>query len=619
MTGRRAALRRMGALVLAFGAVHRAWGAAIVGVRVWPAADYTRVTLESDQVLSARHQLLQNPPRLLIDLDGLTLDSGLRELVGKVQPDDPYIAGVRVGQNTPRVVRLVLDLKQPVSPQQFALEPVAAYQHRLVFDLYPTQEHDPLLALIRDKEAADQRAAQSVRDALGELIARVDRPLPPPGAPPLEAAPAASAPVQTKAPPPPPSAEEQRRIDRLVIVALDPGHGGEDPGAVGPAGTREKDVVLQIALQLRDRLNAMPNMRVMMTRDGDYFVPLHERVRKARRVQADLFVSIHADAFMRREARGASVYALSQGGASSTAARWMAQRENAADLVGGINIAAVNDRQVMQAMLDMSTAAQIKDSLKLGNEVLGPLGRVGRLHKRQVEQAGFAVLKAPDIPSILVETAFISNPEEEQRLRDPDYQAQLVEALATGIRRYFARNPPLARHRSCEDAAHRLALDDRRQRADGAGRGRGRTRRARNGRAPAGHRRPARTSCWPPTATCSPHREPGLDGRADEGLLRPLLLPGAGPHRRPALCRDGVRRQRRARRGAADRANLHWLAAQGRRAGADRQHARADAGGDPGAEDHRARRTGALPRAGRGAGQRPGAGRVLTRPRRPSP
>ncbi len=447
MSSRRTALQRMGALALSFGAMHRAWGAAIVGVRIWPAEDYTRVTLESDQALQARHQLLQNPPRLLIDIDGLALDSALRELVGKVRPDDPYIAGVRVGQNAPRVVRLVLDLKQPVAPQQFALEPVAAYKHRLVFDLYPTQEHDPLLALVREKEAADQQAARSVRDALGELIARVDRPLPP--APP-PALPAASAPVQTKAPPPPPepaSDEEQRRVDRLIIVALDPGHGGEDPGAIGPAGTKEKDVVLQIALQLRDRLNALPNVRVMMTREADFFVPLHERVRKARRVQADLFVSIHADAFMRSEARGASVYALSQDGASSTAARWLAQRENAADLVGGINVVAVRDRQVMQAMLDMSTAAQIKDSLRLGTEVLAPLGRVGRLHKRRVEQAGFAVLKAPDVPSILVETAFISNPEEEQRLRDPDYQAQLVEALAIGIRRYFAKNPPLARQR----------------------------------------------------------------------------------------------------------------------------------------------------------------------------
>jgi N-acetylmuramoyl-L-alanine amidase len=446
----------MGSLVLLLGTADLAVGATIVAVRVWPADDYTRVTIESDQGLGARHQLVANPPRLVIDIDGLELNAALRELVGKVQSDDPYIGGVRVGQFAPRVVRLVIDLKQPVAPQQFTLEPVAAYRHRLVFDLYPTHEHDPLLALIREKESADQQAARSVSDALGELIARVDKgALQMPGAAPLpgvpgRAEPAASAPLQTRAPPPeppPPSPTMQARIDRLIIVALDPGHGGEDPGAIGPTGLREKDVVLQVALQLRDKLNAVPNMRVMMTREEDFFVPLHERVRKARRVQADLFVSIHADAFFKPEARGASVFALSQGGASSAAARWMAQRENAADLVGGINVAAVKDQQVMRAMLDMSTTAQIKDSLKLGNEVLGPLGRVGRLHKRNVEQAGFAVLKAPDVPSILVETAFISNPEEEARLRDPAYQAQLVEALATGIRRYFARNPPLARNR----------------------------------------------------------------------------------------------------------------------------------------------------------------------------
>jgi N-acetylmuramoyl-L-alanine amidase len=244
----------------------------------------------------------------------------------------------------------------------------------------------------------------------------------------------------------PPTPAEQRQVDRLVIVAIDAGHGGEDPGAVGPSGLREKDVVLAIALQLRDRLNAQPNMRVMMTRDGDYFVPLHERVRKARRVQADLFVSVHADAFFKPEARGASVFALSQNGASSAAARWMAQRENAADLVGGVNVA-VNDQHVLRAMLDMSTTAQIKDSLRLGQEVLGPLGEVGNLHKPRVEQAGFAVLKAPDVPSILVETAFISNPEEEGKLRDPRFQAQLVDALVLGITRYFAKNPPLARQR----------------------------------------------------------------------------------------------------------------------------------------------------------------------------
>jgi N-acetylmuramoyl-L-alanine amidase len=255
--------------------------------------------------------------------------------------------------------------------------------------------------------------------------------------------------MMTPAPPPaklPP--DEQKRIDRLVVIALDPGHGGEDPGAIGPSGLREKDVVLAIALKLRDRLNSVSGMRAMLTRDADFFVPLHERVRKARRVQADLFVSIHADAFMTPQARGASVFALSDSGATSAAARWIAQKENAADLVGGAAAPAVKDAQVLRAMLDMSTTAQIKDSLKIGREVLERIGRVGHLHKRQVEQAGFAVLKAPDIPSILVETAFISNPDEEDKLRDEDYQTKLVEALFTGIRRYFARNPPLARQRA---------------------------------------------------------------------------------------------------------------------------------------------------------------------------
>jgi N-acetylmuramoyl-L-alanine amidase len=429
--------------------------AAILAVRVWPAADYTRVTIESDAPLAARQFLApEGPPRLVIDIDGLELDGALRELIGKVRPDDPYIAGVRVGQYQPRTVRLVLDLKQAVAPQQFVLAPVAAYRHRLVLDLFPLVERDPLLALVQEKEQASRQATQAVRDALGEFIGRVDKPVgaapaaggaprgPIPGA--TVAAPAAA---QTPAPPAEPEpASLSDAIDRLVIVALDPGHGGEDPGAIGPTGLREKDVVLQIALQLRDRLNEQRGMRAMLTRDADFFVPLHERVRKARRVQADLFVSIHADAFMRPEARGGSVFALSTGAATSTAAKWMADRENAADLVGGVNLA-VKDAQVLRAMLDMTTTAQIKDSLRVGQEVLTRLGSVGRLHKPQVEQAGFAVLKAPDIPSILVETAFISNPQEEALLRDAAWQARLVEALAEGIRRYFLKNPPLARQR----------------------------------------------------------------------------------------------------------------------------------------------------------------------------
>ncbi|GCL62044.1 N-acetylmuramoyl-L-alanine amidase [Pseudaquabacterium pictum] len=463
-TTRRQALLQMGTLALGLGAADIAFGASIVGVRVWPAQDYTRVTIESDQALAARQFLAENPPRLVVDIDGLELSPALRELVGKVRSDDPFIAGVRVGQNQPRVVRLVIDLKQPVAPQQLTLAPVAAYQHRLVFDLFPTEARDPLLDLINQREAATGQAERGLDDALGSFIARIEQPAPvsaqpasgplrpapaPVVATALAAAPAPTPPQMTAAPAHTPLApDEQRRIDRLVVVAIDPGHGGEDPGAIGPTGLREKDVVLAVALKLRDRINSVPGMRAMLTRDADYFVPLGERVRKARRVQADLFVSIHADAFFTPQARGASVFALSSTGASSAAARWMANKENAADVVGGVNTVAVKDAQVLRAMLDMSTDAQIKDSLKIGREVLERIGKVGTLHKRSVEQAGFAVLKAPDIPSILVETAFISNPDEEAKLRSEAYQDQLVEALHTGIRRYFARNPPLARQRA---------------------------------------------------------------------------------------------------------------------------------------------------------------------------
>ena len=460
-------LLRGGSLVLCLRATDLAFGASIVAVRIWPAADYTRVTIESDEPLQARNFLAADPNRLVVDIDNLELSPALRDMVGKVRSDDPYIAGVRVGQNQPRVVRLVLDLKQAVAPQQFTLAPVAAYQHRLVFDLYPVREQDPLLALLRDKEQAEQHAAKEVQDALGEFIGRIPRgasaptlpgtdlaAIPPPvsGSAPrvAEAGSAARGGVEAATQAPfaarPLTPEERRKVDRLLVIAIDPGHGGEDPGATGPTGLHEKDVVLAIALQLRERLNAKPGVRVLMTRDSDFFVPLGERVKKAERVQADLFVSIHADAFFTPEARGASVFALSQGGASSAAARWMANRENHSDAVGGVSVK-VKDAQVMRAMLDMSTTAQIKDSLRVGGEVLSRIGKVGKLHRGQVEQASFAVLKAPSIPSILVETAFISNPQEEDKLRDPDYRTKLVEALFTGIDRYFAKNPPIARHR----------------------------------------------------------------------------------------------------------------------------------------------------------------------------
>ena len=450
---RRHALQ-MGSLVLLLGTQHLARGASIVAVRVWPSKDYTRLTIESDREIKAKQFFIAEPPRLAVDIEGIDLIPALRELVAKVKSDDPNISGIRVGQNVPGVVRMVIDLKQPIAPQVFTLPPVAAYQFRLVFDLYPTQTADPLEALIAERLADKQtqtvpptpRAAPTDKavepaDPLGALLAqRSDKATAAPSSAPVlpKAPPVAAAPVN----PPRPTG----KTDRLVIVALDPGHGGEDPGAIGPGGTREKDVVLQIAHRLRDRINQQPNMRAFLTRDSDFFVPLGTRVDKARRVQADLFVSIHADAFFTARPQGASVFALSDKGATSSAARWMADKENSADLVGGLNVKA-KDAQVQKAMLDMSTTAQINDSLKLGSAMVGEIGAVGKLHKATVQQAGFAVLKAPDIPSVLVETAFISNPDEEAKLRSEDYQNQLADALMRGIARYFARNPPLARNR----------------------------------------------------------------------------------------------------------------------------------------------------------------------------
>ena len=387
--------------------------------------------------------------------------------MAKVSANDPTISGIRVGQFGPDVVRLVFDLKQAIAPQVFSLTPVAAYQHRLVFDLYPTQVADPLETLIADrlKESASTRiATPPAADPLGELIAQKSQGQAPDA--PVSQAVGATMPGTTTTEPvavnagkkdatrlPPQSMSEPApaATDRLIIIALDAGHGGEGPGAIGPGGTREKDVVLRLAHRLRDRINAASSngnpMRAFLTRDADFFVPLHTRVDKARRVQADLFISLHADAFFTPRPQGASVFALSQDGASSSAARWMAAKENKADRVGGLNVRA-KDAQVKRALLDMSTAAQIKDSLQLGGAMLKEIGRVGKLHKPRVEQAGFAVLKAPDIPSVLVEAAFISNPDEEAKLNSDAYLDQLADALMRGIEAYFSKNPPLARSRS---------------------------------------------------------------------------------------------------------------------------------------------------------------------------
>jgi N-acetylmuramoyl-L-alanine amidase len=440
---RRTVLQAGGTLLLSVLVPLRAYAAQILAVRVWPADDYTRVTLENDSSLKATHFIVKDPERLVVDVEGLELNSTLKSLVAKIQSNDPYIKQVRVGQNRPNVVRLVFDLKEEVQPQVFTLAPVGEYKHRLIFDLYPVKAIDPIAALIEKGEwSRDQK---------------FDSTAPIPAAPPpqVEVKPRNSEPKLARNEPRNESRNEpktesrddrQPPLTRLLTIALDPGHGGEDPGAIGRAGSREKDVVLAIAKRLKARIEEQPNMRVMLTRDADYFVPLHVRVQKARKVQADLFVSIHADAFIETTARGSSVFALSEKGASSSAARWMASKENAADLIGGVNIKN-QDRQLASVLLDLSTTAQINDSIKLAKAVLGEIGGINRLHKGAVEQAGFAVLKAPDIPSILIETAFISNPEEEARLTDDAYQDQMAEAVLKGIRKYFAKNPPLAKNR----------------------------------------------------------------------------------------------------------------------------------------------------------------------------
>jgi len=408
-------------------------------VRVWPAREYTRVTLELDEPLKSTQMQLSDPPRLVVDLEGLEIDLALRDLVARIRAEDPYIRQVRVGQHRPRVARLVFDLKTEVAPQLFTLAPVGTYRHRLVLDLHPAVPIDPLKTLLDDVRARSARPAlpppeDPIAALLRERLAAQERFAQSDEDMPREAQPV----MRGKRRPP--------AVTRMLTIAIDAGHGGEDPGAIGRRGTQEKDVVLRIAQMLRERVNAEPDMRAYMIRDGDYFVPLAMRVAKARRVQADLFVSIHADAVVRPQASGASVYVLSERGASSSTARFLASRENASDRIGGVNLSSRN-REVRQLLLDLTTTAQIQDSSRLGHFVLSELGGVGQLHKPRIEQAGFAVLKAPDIPSILVETAFISNPREERRLADSRYQARVADAIFRGLRSYLQRHPPAPRAR----------------------------------------------------------------------------------------------------------------------------------------------------------------------------
>jgi len=445
---RRTVLKAGGTLLLSVFAALPARAAQILAVRVWPAEDYTRVTLENDSDLKATHFIVKDPERLVVDIEGLELNPTLKTLVAKIQSNDPYIQQVRVGQNRPNVVRLVFDLKAEIKPQVFTLPPVGVYKHRLIFDLYPTQEIDPIAAMIEKGEWSKDGTPVGQETAPKPALPLPDNKIAAPDVPPSQAVPRpdiAAAPEPKKPEPAEPKRPGQK-LTRMLTIALDPGHGGEDPGAIGAKGSREKDIVLAIAKRLKFKIEEHPNMRVMLTRDGDFFVPLPQRVEKARKVDADLFVSIHADAFVKPSARGASVFVLSEKGASSSAARWLANKENTADLIGGANTKG-NDKHLASVLFDLSTTAQINDSLKVGKAVLTEIGGIAKLHKGSVEQAGFVVLKAPDIPSILVETAFISNPEEEARLLDNGYQDQIAEAIVKGIRRYFAKNPPLAKNR----------------------------------------------------------------------------------------------------------------------------------------------------------------------------
>ncbi|MCQ5469790.1 N-acetylmuramoyl-L-alanine amidase [Pantoea sp. AN62] len=403
---RRRFLQGTGALLLL--SVSRVGMAAknhIVAVRIWPSSTYSRMTLESNVALKYKQFALSHPERLVIDIEGLHLNTVLKGVDKQVRVDDPFIKNARVGQFDSNTVRVVLELKRSVAPKIFNLSPVAGINHRLVVDLYPSKdqvEDDPLLALLRDYNQGDLEKDETVQAPLPGKAGR----------------------------------------DRPIIIMIDPGHGGEDPGAHGKYKTREKDIVLKIGRRLKALIDKEANMKAYMTRNEDVFIPLRVRVAKARKQRADLFVSIHADAFTSRAARGSSVFALSTSGATSAAARFLAQTQNESDLIGGVSKS--GDRYLDHTMFDMVQRQTIHDSLKFGKEVLHRMGRINHLHKRTVDQAGFAVLKAPDIPSILVETAFISNVEEERKLRTTRYQHQVAEAILQGIKAYVQSGAALA-------------------------------------------------------------------------------------------------------------------------------------------------------------------------------
>ncbi|BBH44036.1 N-acetylmuramoyl-L-alanine amidase [Pseudomonas sp. KU43P] len=380
----------------------------VKSMRLWRAPDNTRLVFDLSGPVQHSVFTLSAPDRLVIDINGATLAAPLN-----VSTSNTPISSVRSAQRTPTDLRVVVDLKKSVTPKSFTLAPNAQYGNRLVVDLYD-QESDAIAATTPPPAPA---------------------PVPTPATTP--AVPVSPAQPAIKLPPVPAG-------KRDIVVAIDAGHGGEDPGASGSRGQHEKDIVLQIAKELQRQINTEKGYRAELTRTGDYFIPLRKRTEIARKKGADLFISIHADAAPSRAAFGASVFALSDRGATSETARWLADTENRSDLIGGAGNVSLDDKDRMLAgvLLDLSMTATLSSSLNVGQKVLGNMGRVTSLHKQRVEQAGFMVLKSPDIPSILVETGFISNNNEAAKLATASHQQALARSIHTGVRQYFQQNPP---------------------------------------------------------------------------------------------------------------------------------------------------------------------------------
>ncbi|MBY0475521.1 MAG: N-acetylmuramoyl-L-alanine amidase [Nitrosomonas sp.] len=431
--------------------------ATVQSVRVGLTPDYTRITLESDLPLDYELSMLDNPHRVVIDLNNTKLNPVLHTLPQQVDAIDPFVQNIRIGQFTPHVIRLVFDLKAHVVPRTFVVPPKENFAYRLILDIY----HPHKAAKVDFNNRAHPAASADLEtDVLDKLVSSLihgnnkRKPNPtqliPPSPPRLQLQQANQAKqpgsFQAAQSRKPHSTPPKSMVPRIIIVAIDPGHGGKDPGAVGKQGTYEKDITLAIARKLKGKIDKEPNMRAVLTRDGDHYISLPQRRIIARRANADLFVSIHADANPKSHAHGSSVFTLSEHGATSTTASWLADKENSVDgdLMGGIDITS-KSKDIKELLLDLSLNAAINDSVKLAEYVLKQLSNINHLHKRNVEQAGFAVLKSPDIPSILVETAFLSNPKEEVKLRSGDYQSKMADAMFLGIKNYFSDNPALAR------------------------------------------------------------------------------------------------------------------------------------------------------------------------------